>query len=857
MAGLVDLGSVYATLELKTQGFNKGIDDTGNKLDGLAKRTQKSAFEMGAALENVAKVGLIGLGVAVAAATALIVSNIDNAVKRVDTLNNSARTFENMGIKSEDAQVAIKKLTDSILGLPTPLDAAIRGMTDLTATYGDVGLAQKVFSALNDAIIGFGGSTAEVENAIRQLSQVPLDGPLDGQTWLSLRNSGLTPVIRAMADDMGLSISEMKSQFASGQLTVQDFVDNLIRLDTVGGGGMKALNIIAKDATKGIGTSIENMNTAITRGIANVIRAIGAENIANVITNIGKAFETALDESSGFINFIKDNADFITPMLIGITAFVGAITTFFIAIKAGTAVVAVFNAVMAMNPFYLIAAAIIAVTAGLAYFFTQTETGRAIWQKLVDAFKKFWDLIEPIRSFIKDQLTSAFESLKKVWEQLVTAMQPLIEMFKQFWAEHGEKVMTVLKYIGIAIAAIYLAPLVFMFGMLMAGLKVLAVVMRFVADHFEIIKKVVLVVMGTVLLPLIAIIALVIIAFKILPPILLWIWNVVLTVWNGIVTAWNAIYAVISFVVSAIWTVISTYFNMVWAVVSFVFNLVKDLFTIVFGAILTVVITAVNAIWEVISTVFNAIWGFLQPIIQTIWDFIVNAWNTIKDTVVDTLTKLYDFYSSIWQKIFDVVTGIVKKIVDFFAPAITWLLDKGKNVIQGLIDGIVSMAGSLWSGISQVAAKIGEFFAGAGRWLFDSGKAIFQGLIDGMQSIAGSVKKTAEGIMNEVRRLLPFSPAKEGPFSGKGWTRYSGRALVEGFAQGIKDMKSLPESAMSGVLRNLPTAEIKTATGISTPATSPINFYGDVTIGNQQDADYLLQRLTRRQDLTTQGLTGV
>ena len=47
--------------------------------------------------------------------------------------------------------------------------------------------------------------------------------------------------------------------------------------------------------------------------------------------------------------------------------------------------------------------------------------------------------------------------------------------------------------------------------------------------------------------------------------------------------------------------------------------------------------------------------------------------------------------------------------------------------------------------------------------------------------------------METARSWLPFSPAKRGPFSGKGWTLYSGESIMSAFAEGVD--KTAPEAA--------------------------------------------------------------
>lgn len=300
------IGTIELIAKIDTSAYKSGAKEIDRTNAEMADGTDRASSSMNSSLSKVAKIGLGAVVTAVAGAGALIVKNFDNAIDRVDTLNNSARTFDNMGFAKGDTEKAMTALKKSILGLPTALDEGVRGMTALSATYGDVLKGQKVFSALNNAILGFGGNTEMVKNAILQLSQVPMDGPLDAQTWNSLRNSGLTPVLVAMAKDLGISIATLKERFGDGTLKVQDFTDALIKMNTDGGGGMKSLEQIAQDSTKGIATGWANMNTAITRGIADIIQALGAGGIASTMASFGGIIENGLKSVARVIPGIID-----------------------------------------------------------------------------------------------------------------------------------------------------------------------------------------------------------------------------------------------------------------------------------------------------------------------------------------------------------------------------------------------------------------------------------------------------------------------------------------------------------------------------------------------------------------------
>lgn len=313
------IGTIELIAKIDTSQYKRGAAEIDKANKDMESSGEKSTSRLNGAFAGVAKVGIAALATAVIAVGALIVKNIGSAITRVDTLANSARTFDNMGFQTEEVAKSMRALEKSIMGLPTSLDAGVRGMTSLAATYGDISKGQKVFTALNNAILGFGGTAAMVENAILQVSQVPMDGPLDAQTWNSLRNSGLTPVLVAMAKDMGIGISEMKEQFGQGELKVRDFTDALVRMDSEGGGGMKSLSAIAQDSTKGIATSFANMQTAITRGLGKIIEAFGRDNISGAITAVGKGMESALKVFAtaipAMIGYAKSLYEFMKPTL--------------------------------------------------------------------------------------------------------------------------------------------------------------------------------------------------------------------------------------------------------------------------------------------------------------------------------------------------------------------------------------------------------------------------------------------------------------------------------------------------------------------------------------------------------------
>lgn len=88
--------------------------------------------------------------------------------------------------------------------------------------------------------------------------------------------------------------------------------------------------------------------------------------------------------------------------------------------------------------------------------------------------------------------------------------------------------------------------------------------------------------------------------------------------------------------------------------------------------------------------------------------------------------------------------------------------------------------------------------------------------------MASAIYNKVKSIVSRVRNLLPFSPAKEGPFSGHGYTTYSGAALMQGLLQGIEKAAPSVQTGMAKVLNSLPTFDagnMALAGGMDTRAT--------------------------------------
>lgn len=259
---------------------------------------------------------------------------VSDAMKRFDTLRNAKYVWEELGYSAEDYDNVIATLQDRLTGLPTKTDEAINGIQKMMAQIG-LDKATKTFLALNDGILGFGGSTEQVNRAVTQLSQSLGSGYIDGQTYRALMDGGLAPVMTKLAEKFGYATNEVgefknalggKGDSQGRHITPDEFLDALIELDdtTV----ENSMYSLAKKATTGFQSAMINMRTAITRGFTNVMMA-GVDVMAtgeipnyfsDAISKFGKFFENTLN---GVADWIRNNQDTIKEFFKTVSEYVG------------------------------------------------------------------------------------------------------------------------------------------------------------------------------------------------------------------------------------------------------------------------------------------------------------------------------------------------------------------------------------------------------------------------------------------------------------------------------------------------------------------------------------------------------
>ena len=246
-------------------------------------------------------------------------------------------------------------------------------------------------------------------------------------------------------------------------------------------------------------------------------------------------------------------------------------------------------------------------------------------------------------------------------------------------------------------------------------------------------------------------------------------------------------------------------------------------------------ITALTPIIEVIGQLAVTIVSALVPVITSLMPVLSSVISIVSSVIqaiipiITLIAQIIALVVSVVATILGAVGSIIGTVVSFAASVIALIVSLGASIVSSVVGflvgvertiakyvmGFLSMVSRLWGkvvsyfsdGISQsvrVLSRLPGMAANAlsnlGSTLLESGKAAIQGFINGMLSKMGAVGDAAKRIVGAARKFFPFSPAKKGPFSGRGYTTFSGKALATDFAGGIKSATPLAARATEGLM---------------------------------------------------------
>ena len=769
-----------STASKTSSGINKSFDSTSDGIDGATKKSGLLNSSIGKIAVGVGAVGLVTKGIDV------LKNSVGGAVGRFDTLNAYPKVMKQMGFTTDDTNKSVGILKKGVDGLPTSLQDLTKSAQSFAILEKSATKGAQTATALNDAFLASGASASDASRGVEQYSQMLASGSVDLQSWKTLQETmpyALTQVAKSFGITGKSAERDLYAKLKSGDITMDQLNKRFIELD----GGINGFAQTARTASGGINTSFTNMKNAVVNGLATTV-----ETINNALKDAGlkNGISTLFDEGkkaivSGFaifnqiiktaippmvavfktlFDFVNDNKDWLTPLLIGFAAFAGTVKTinavsnaikglqtafnvvksaenlgkalstlgnsskiaaaaskgYNAVVKAGTAIQTAFNTVMAINPFILIGVAIAAVVAGLVYFFTQTKTGKKVWSDFVKTLTDLWNGI--------------VETAKNVWTAVTTAWQTSVNNIKTMWSGIGTFFSGLWTGIVQTAQTVWNSIITFMQPIITALQGIWQGFVTTVTGIWNGIKDIAKGIWESI-------------KVVVMTPILLLI-DLLTGNWeqmkNDAVMSWNKLKSAVGQIVSGVVTVVKSYIQGLSTALSSIWNFIKNGAIGAWNALKNGVVNAANAVKTGAINAWNALKSGVINTANAIKNGAINAWNGLKSSVVNIANGIKNGALTAWNGLKDGVKNIIDSVINIFDQLKHIdLLAAGRAVIDGFINGLTSA----WE-------KGKEFISGIGDWIRKNKGPISYDkkiLIPAGQAIMGGFGKSLNSAFNVVK----------------------------------------------------------------------------------------------------------
>lgn len=458
---------------------------TGNADDAVKafERTTTKAAAFGSAIGGLAVKGVTALWDTIKGFAGDVVNMSDSTDKFMNTMSfagidtanvekasKAARDYADRTvydlstIQNTTAQLAANGIKDytGLTEAAGNLNAVAGGNADtfgsvamvLTQTAGAGKLTTENWNQLADAIPGASGKLQEAMLKNGAFTGNFRDAMAKGEITADEFNQAL----------MDLGMTDVAKQAATSTSTIEGAMGNLEAAVT--GGLTDAFNLFKPTVTGGINeaaTAVTNLAQTGTQGLQTFFTQVkdtgaftslqtaaqsvgtglqslwdGIMNVVNAMTggqpagvafgNMLNAVATAAQTVGGWLktagNWISQNLDLVTPLVAAVGGAVAVVTAVTTAMQLAAAAQALLNAVMGANPIMVVITLIAALVAGLTYFFTCTNTGKAIWSSFTNfiagCVSGILGWFSGLGSSIGGAFNNAANSAKNTWNGVVS-----------------------------------------------------------------------------------------------------------------------------------------------------------------------------------------------------------------------------------------------------------------------------------------------------------------------------------------------------------------------------------------------------------------------------------------------------
>lgn len=675
VGGAVDTQKAMISLK-NTMNFSGNVGE----YDSLSSRMKKLAIDTNANASDTLKLAttFVGLG-----SSAEVSGNkVDNLVRAnqafggtSEDLKGVALAYSQMSASGKVSAENINQLTDNNTALGASLKKTVMQMNPQLAQFGSfaeasskgkvsVEMLDKAMEQLGKA--GAGG-TETMKDSFDSLDETISDALLPAL-------NAITPVIVGIVNGVADSIPKVVQWFKDLWQTIAD------------SGAVQTF----KDAFKEIGSVLKPVLDVLKFFIGG-----NATTVSGSVQLIASAFKMLADKVKGIADIIKQVADLLkgtgTASDIARSALAGLIGGF-IAFKVATGIIkaisiamAIFNAVMALNPFVLIATAIAAVVAGLIYFFTQTKTGKELWKSFIDWLLNAWETVKNFFSglgtWFSELWTGIVNTFKGIWEGVTGFFSGIVEGIKGFFSGLGTWFSELWTGITTTIQ-----------NVLNAIVTTVQTVVTSIMTFFQPLTDFIGAIFGLVG-------AIIELAWQLILAGARVVWQGITTVFSAVVGFFTPIFQAVADFIGGVFKAIGQFASNAWNFIVSVFSAVVGWFSGIFSAVGQVVSNVFSAIgnfasnsWNRITGVFSAVGSWFGGIFSGVSSAVSNVFNGFGRFAQDAWNGITSVFGGIGSWFADIFNGIGRTVSNVF-KGITDTIDRVTGTISGITDKVKGLFG--------------------------------------------------------------------------------------------------------------------------------------------------------------------
>lgn len=601
---------------------------------------------------------------------------------------------------------------------------------------------------------------------------------------------------------------------ANAATSAFDILESSIRLLST---GLFQLSQFIENHQQGVGRLVLALGTAVTayKGVTTAI-GLGKSTIESYNTAMGaisSAKDTVMGVAEGFkmltsgAGSAREIAELGRNYQLGATA----ASVYEVAVRAAATAQTAFNTaaaniagnlskafgLMKANPFTALVGAIGIVAGALVYFFTQTETGRAAWESLMQAIQPALNTILPLIGQLGEKL---IQSLQPALQIIMPALQRFAEMAGQVFSQVVQSVQPVIErlipLIGSAIQA--LLPILGQMGAaLMESLgqigqhlaPLLPMIIQFGTQIMQALAPVGEQLMNQ-LVPALAQLGAAVMAML---PQIMEIFRQLGEMLLQLVPVFGQIVAVVvdlgTQVLAALLPAIQSLLPVLAAIVGAVAGVVVVLVTSlipVFASVVQAIVPLITTLIDILVPAIQAVLNVVTTVVQAIVPIVQGALNIVVGIIKTVTAIIKGDWSAAWEGIKQIVAGVWEVIKGIVVGAI--------NIVSSIITNAVNLIRSIWdaawNGIGRIVSTIWE--------------GIKNGVAAGINTVVGFFRSMGSDIIGVVRGI-------------PGQMISIGRDIVGGIASGIRNAAGAVMDAARSVVNALPDF-VKSALGIHSPS---------------------------------------